>query len=244
MNVERIRTGGRGPLWCAIVPLAVLVPLAVTALVATVATRINATGGLLSVQAARTSGALYWVVNLGVIVLAAGAAYVSAAAPEAPQRLARVGVVRLLLGRWAWLALVAAACIFVEVVVVLLALPALFPQVYGAVSIGDAAGLRALWAMPLYAGLAVGIGVAVGTVLRSAGLAVGAVTVWALLIENALGVTRAQPWLPFLAGIAGTGQELALPPRWGLNGSLAYVAVVAVVCMAVGLVVLRWRWRR
>ena len=85
---------------------------------------------------------------------------------------------------------------------------------------------------PVYAWLAVGYGVALGRLLRSPALSIAALTVWALLVENALwlipGGARLTGWLPFLNGVFATGQDVALFPPWGRDGALVYFAAVGV----------------
>ena len=40
---------------------------------------------------------------------------------------------------------------------------------------------------------------------------------------------RVQPYMPYLNGIYGTGQQLGLSPPWGINGALAYFCGIAAV---------------
>lgn len=241
-RAEAVRSGGSGALWWVILPLAVALPAAITLAIAAVAERLNHTGGLLSVQAVETTNSLYWVIHLGVTVFVAGAAFAqSSLAYDPTSELHRhlfPSVIPDMLGRWAWWAIVGAAAMLSTAVILLFALPALFPSVYGQVELASPAGWQLVWTLPAWTALAVGMGMGVGALIPSPGAAVGAVTVWSLLVENAVallpGGARWMGWMPFLNGIYATGQDIAVYPPWGPHGALGYCTAVCAALLAVG----------
>ena len=247
---EWVRIGGaRGPLLRASLPLGVLLPIVVSLVVGAVAESLSGGGGLLQTRAVSTTNSIYWVVYLGVAVHTVVAAYVGATAHRGsvgeltghllPRRAAD------LLGRWIVTGLVGAIGSFLAVVVLLVALPLAYPTIYGPVSIGSAEGLRFLWAVPAYCLAAAGIGIGVGALVRVPAAAVSVVALWSLFAESALiyvphGGSLIR-WMPFLNGVYGTGQEIALGPPWGVDGGLAYVLAVAVAAMTAGALASRVR---
>ncbi len=250
VRAEAVRLGGaRGLLLRVVVPLGLLLPAVITLAVAAVAERMNSTGGLLHVRQVETTNAIYWLVYLGVTVLAVAAAYAQATAGRGPAaEVARHAAPRPLTGmlaRWILLGAIAAAGMALTAFLLLVALPALFPNVYGQVDVASAAGARFVWALPLYAALAVGLGVGVGALVPRPAAAVAALTLWSLLIENAVMLLPRGGdligWMPFLNGIYAAGQDIALAPAWGRDGALGYVAGVTVVVIALGWARLRRR---
>ncbi len=243
IRAEAVRLAGRrGPWVRVILPLALVLPVAVTPGAAAAAEALARTGGLLRVRAATTDNAIYWVIHLGVAVHAMAAAHAQASADRgAPGELARA----LLPGpvsvpaRWAVAGAAGAACSLVAVAVTLTLLPALFPGVYGGVSALSPAGLRFLWAVPVYCVAACGIGVGVGALVRPPAAAVAVVVLWSLLLEGALvhvpGGAEVISWMPFLNGVYGTGQVIALEPPWGPDGALAWTMLVAAALVAAGM---------
>ena len=237
VRAEFIRTGGRGFLWLVAAPLSFVLPLLVSFGIAYVAERFARIPGQLHVTSVTTGNSVYWVISLSVTVLLITATYAQASAgrgdvgPVAAYLLPRgwVGSV----ARWICYGIVAAALCFVLLVLLMAALPRLFPLVYGDVALASAAGMRFLWSVPLYAFLACGIGVAVGSVIRMPVVAVALVLFWVLLFENSVALLpngyEAQGYMPFLNAVAGTGQEIAFMPRWEQNGSLLYFAFVTAV---------------
>ncbi|NKY57256.1 hypothetical protein [Nocardia flavorosea] len=145
------------------------------------------------------------------------------------------------LARWIFYGVVAALVTLILVVLIMTVLPLRFPQVYGAVDIGSPAGLRFLWAVPLYAFIACGIGIAVGSLVRAPAAAVAVVLFWVHLAENSIGLLpngyALQAYAPFLNSVAATGQEMAFLPRFGPAGSLIYFLTVALVLFLLSAVV-------
>lgn len=231
LRAESVRLGGaRGPLVRVAVPLGFALPLAVTFGVAAVAEHVQSAGGILQAQSVDTTNAAYWPIYLGSIVFAALGAWAQATAGSRALRAAAPWSGLDQLARWCFLGAIAAAATLLSVSLCLLLLPSFFPVLYGQVNFF--AGLRMVALGPVYAWLAVGYGVALGRLLRSPALSIAALTVWALLVENALwlipGGARLTGWLPFLNGVFATGQDVALFPPWGRDGALVYFAAVGV----------------
>jgi hypothetical protein len=256
-RAEAVRLGGRrGPLLRASLPLGLVLPLLVSVVVAAVAEKLHGDPGdgsgglgeaLIRVREVGTTNSLYWVISLGITVHAVVAAYAQATSTRgAVGELRRHLLPRIrwdLPARWAVTGAVAALSSLVAVVTLLVTLPALFPGVYGTVSIGSDAGLRFLWTVPLYAVAASGIGVGVGALVRVPAAAVAVLTLWSLLVESALVYIPKGAdllgWMPFLNGQYATGQDIALEPAWGPDSALLYVFLVAAVLVGTGTVALR-----
>lgn len=248
VHAESIRLGGgRGLLVRAGLPLGFALPLVITFVVAFVSERIAGSGGLFSVQQVQTTNAVYWVIYLGVTVFAVCAAYAQGTAVRGPAaelaRHAAPGTPTGMLARWAVTGCAAALGTVMAAFAALITLPVAFPGVYGAVALASPEGVRLLWALPLYAFLACGLGVGIGALVPRPAGAVAAVALWSLLIENAMimlpGGARLIGWMPFLNGIYASGQDIALSPPWGPDAALGYVAAVAIALITAGAVRLR-----
>lgn len=251
-RAEAVRLGGRrGPLLRASLPLGFGLPLLVSLVVAGVAEKLHGdttdgAGGLgealIRVREIDTTNSVYWVISLGITVHAVVAAYAQSTSTRGPvgelhrHLLPRTGPD--LLARWFVTGAVAAVCSVAAVTALLLALPVVFPGVYGSVAVGSDAGLRFLWTVPLYAVAASGIGVGVGALVRIPAAAVAVLTLWSLLVESALVYIPKGAdllgWMPFLNGQYATGQDIALEPSWGPDGALLYVFLIAALLVGAG----------
>ncbi|WP_328825336.1 hypothetical protein [Tomitella gaofuii] len=243
VRAEGVRLGGgRGLLLRVALPLGLGLPVVVTLAVAVVAEKLHGADSLLQVRQVPTSNSVYWLVYLGVTVFAVVAAYAQGTAVRGPAaEVARHGAPRPftgMLGRWILIGVVSAFGMVLCAFLLMVALPALFPGVYGQVDAASADGVRLLWALPVYAFLAAGIGVAVGALVPWPAAAVAVLTLWALFIENAaVMLPRGGDligWMPFLNGVYASGQDIALSPSWGRDGALAYVALVTAALLAAG----------
>lgn len=242
-RAELTRVGGaRSILLYGLVPGAVLLPLAITLGVATVAERFASISSTIQVTSVTTTNSVYWVITFTVMIWAVVAAYAQATAERGPLgELARYLYPRRwtgLVSRWIAYGVGAAVCSAALVALVMAILPTFFPKVYAGVDIGSAAGVRFLVAVPVFAVCAVGIGVGLAAIVgHPAGTVVGLLG-WAYVIENAISLVpngyTLQNYMPFLNGTYGTGQELAFMPPWGPTGGLVYCAAVAVVLFALG----------
>ncbi|WP_336083440.1 hypothetical protein [Nocardia sp. SSK8] len=85
------------------------------------------------------------------------------------------------------------------------------PLVYGEVSLTDPAGLRYLWTVPIYAFTACGLGIAVGSVIRTPPAAIAALLFWVYVA------------------------------RFGRNGSLFYFVAVTGAVFTVATTAAQWR---
>lgn len=252
LAAEWTRTGGRGFLWLVAVPLTLGLPLLITFGIAGVAERFAAIPGQLQVTSVSTTNAVYWVITFATGIMLVTAAFAHATRSRENLRdldaflFPRIWTAAL--ARWIFYGTLAAVCSLVLLVVVLTALPALFPLVYGEVSLGDPAGLRYLWTVPIYAFAACGIGIAVGSVIRTPPAAIAVLLFWVYVAENSISLFpdgyTLQAYAPFLNAVAATGQELAFLPRFGRNGSLLYFVAVAVVLFTAAVTVAQWRRRR
>ena len=135
MRAELAKTAGPSALWTIWVPLAVVLPIVVTFGIAYVAESFAKIPGQIGVQAATTQNSLYWVIGISVIVLMLAASHAFAA--EYRNKTLDI-LVRAFPRRWPvpvskWLVhgTIAAATVFALLIVIGVALPHLFPVVYG-----------------------------------------------------------------------------------------------------------------
>lgn len=250
---ESVALGGRRSfLFRLTLPLGVLLPILVTLIVAAVAESLNSRDGLLGVTAVSTTNSVYWLLWIGVTVFAVSAAYRQAESEAGPvaetHRYAAPRVLTSIVARWVVLGGLAAATLGIAALLTMLALPVFFPGAHSEVDVFTPEGLRFLWALPVYAVGAVGVGLGIGALIPSAPAAVAVLTVWSLLVENAVillprgdVLTR---FMPFLNGVYGTGQDLALDPPWGRGGALVYLCAVALALVLTGMLRTRAARRR
>ncbi|MEV6554238.1 ABC transporter permease [Nocardia sp. NPDC051756] len=233
---EWTRTTGRSFLWTVAVPLTFALPLIVTLAIAAVAERLADLPGQSYVATVSTTNSVYWVITLSVAVMMVAAAYA-----HATQWRGQTSDLNAFLfprswtvavARWIYYGVITAIATVVLLVVVMVTLPLQFPQIYGNVDITDSAGIRFLWTVPCYAFAACGIGVAVGTLIRTPSAAVAVLLFWVYVAEISVNLlphgSAIQAYAPFLNAVAATGQEVAFLPRFGRNGSLIYFILVAV----------------
>lgn len=242
---EATRAGGwRSPWWLVAVPLGVAVPVVMTYAVAAISERFATMATTtISVSAAESTNSVYWVINLGVLILAVGAAYAQASATRG----ATADTERYLFGspsttiaaRVLFYGSIAAGLALAMVIGLMTTLPRLFPVVYGTVRLASSAGLRFCWTVPLFAFCAAALGVGLAALLDSAVATVAVILLWVGIVENAIALIpngmRVQQYMPYLNGIYGTGQQLGLSPPWGINGALAYFCGIAAVVVAAGM---------
>ncbi|NMO00746.1 ABC transporter permease [Gordonia sp. TBRC 11910] len=255
---ESIRTGGRrGVVWTIGVPAAVLSGLLITMAVAIVAEQFAAIGAAsanpasIQVTSATTPNAVYWIITFTVTIGAITAAYAQASAMREPaDDLERFSYVRSWtapIARWLYYGTVTAVVSSALVVCTLLTLPRAFPLVYGGVELMSDAGLRFVWAVPLYGFGACGFGIGLAAVIANPAGAIALLLGWMYVVETAITLVpngyQLQSYLPFLNGVYGTGQELALQTPWSRNSALAFFVAVSALVFAVGLLRLSRRRR-
>ena len=240
---EAVALGGpRSFLFRLTLPLGVLLPVVITLVVAAVSESLNSRDGLLGVTAVSTTNSVYWLLWIGVTVFAVSAAYRQAESEAGPvaetRRYASPRLLTSMFARWVVLGGLAAILLGIATMLTMLALPVFFPGVHSQVDAFTPEGVRFLWALPVYAFGAVGVGLGIGALIPSAPAAVAVLTVWSLLVENAVillprGDVLTQ-FMPFLNGVYGSGQDLALDPAWGRGGALIYLCAVALVLVLAG----------
>ncbi|MFI5716295.1 ABC transporter permease [Nocardia sp. NPDC051750] len=233
---EWTRTTGRSFLWTAAVPLTFALPLVVTFAIAAVAERLADLPGQSYVATVSTTNSVYWVITLSVSVMMVTTAYAHATQWRGQTSDLNAFLFprswTAALARWIYYGAITAISTVFLLVVVMVTLPHQFPQIYGAVDITDSAGIRFLWTVPSYAFAACGMGVAVGSLIRSPSAAVAVLLFWVYVAENSINLLphgyTLQAYAPFLNAVAATGQEVAFLPRFGRTGSLLYFVLVAV----------------
>ncbi|WP_069167675.1 hypothetical protein [Nocardia altamirensis] len=233
---EWTRTAGRSFLWAVAVPVTFALPLVVTFGIAAVAERLASLPGQSYLATVSTTNSVYWVITMSVAVMMVTAAYAHATQWRGQTSDLNAFLFprswTVALARWIYYGAITAISTVALLVVVMVTLPHQFPQIYGAVDITDSAGIRFLWTVPIYAFAACGVGVAVGSLIRTPSAAVAVLLFWVYVAENSINLLprghALQAYAPFLNAVAATGQEVAFLPRFGRNGSLLYFVLVAV----------------
>lgn len=223
-------------------PLGVLLPVLITLVVAAVAESLNSRDGLLGVTAVNTTNSVYWLLWIGVTVFAVSAAYRQAESEAGPvaetRRYAEPRLLTGMIARWIVIGGPGAISLGVAALLTMLALPVFFPGVYSEVDVFTPEGVRFLWALPVYAFGAAGVGLGIGALIPSAPAAVAVLTVWSLLVENAVILLPRGDvltgFMPFLNGVYGSGQDLAIDPAWGRGGALIYLCAIALALVLTG----------
>ncbi|MQY19712.1 ABC transporter permease [Nocardia macrotermitis] len=238
---EWTRTSGRSFLWTAAVPLTFALPLVITFGIAAVAERLAAVPGQSYVATVTTTNSVYWVMTFSVSIMMVTAAYAHATQWHGQTSDLNAFLFprswTVALARWIYYGVIAAISTVVLLVVVMVTLPHQFPHIYGAVHVTDSAGIRFLWTVPTYAFAACGVGIAVGSLIRTPSAAVAVLLFWVYVAENAVNLLphgyTLQAYAPFLNAVASTGQEVAFVPRFGRTGSLLYFILVAVALFVI-----------
>ncbi|GAC70125.1 hypothetical protein [Gordonia soli] len=242
-RAEAVRSGGtRSAILLAAIPCAILLPTAITFGVAAVAERFATIPGEIQVTAATSTNSVYWVITLTTIVIAATATYSHAITlrgrDDDLDRWLFPRACTPILARWLFYGVAGAVCSALLVAATMLLLPALFPAVYGAVDLWSGVGARFVVTVPIYTFLVCGLGIAVAAIVGHPAGAIAVLLFWVYVVENMISLVpngyALQSYMPFLNGIAGTGQELAFTPPWGVDGGLVYLAVVTAVAMSIG----------
>ncbi|GAB05089.1 ABC transporter permease [Gordonia amarae] len=239
---ERIRTGGRRSVLPAVVlPGAILLPTAVTAVVATVSEHFSQVSSDVEVVSVATTNSVYWILTFTVTVWCCAAAYTQTTAERGDiGDLGRILYPRpwtALAARWIFYGVGAAVSAVALAALTMIMLPAFYPNVYGAVDLVSADGLRFVLTIPVYAVSAVGISLGVAAVIGNPAASVAVLLGWVYIVENTIALIphgySIQGYMPFLNGVYGTGQEIVVMPPWGINGALAYCAAVSVVLFTI-----------
>lgn len=242
---EATRIGGRrSPWWFIALPLAVAIPLLITYAVAAISERFATLGSSsIRVTAAESDNSIYWVINLGVLILAVGAAHAQASATRGAtadtERYLFGSPSTVILARILFYGSIAAVTVLAMTVLLMTSLPRIFPVVYGNIDLGSSVGLRFCWAVPLFAFCAVALGIGLAALTDSGVTTIALLLLWTGVVENATALIpngmKIQQYMPFFNGIYGTGQKLVLTPVWGPTGALVYFAAIAAVFAAAGI---------
>lgn len=231
VRAEHIRTGGRSRLWTVLVPAAVALPMLISFGIAGVAESFARIPGQISVLQVSTSNAGYWVITIAIVVTAVAAADGQASESRYRAReYVRLAFSRswpVLAGRWIFYGAVGMVAGAGTLAAVLVALPAVSPHVYGAVSATDAVAIRLLWTVAILAFFAAGAGIGIGALVPSPLGAAGLILLWAYAVESAAGYLPSgahfQRFMPLLNAVYATGQDAVLVPPWNQNTALIYV---------------------
>ncbi|MGV9676940.1 ABC transporter permease [Nocardia sp. NPDC003482] len=240
---ELTKLSWRSPVWLAIVPIAVALPLAVNASLAVASrmNKINGGGGM------DTNNAGYWVMIFATIILmSAGVSSLSNEFRYATAQLVYCAQTRrwlLPVAKLIVFGVLAAVAVLVTMVILLAVFPVVFPEVWGRVDMGSAAGIRLLWALPVFAFCVCALGVGLAGLVPRPGVVVGGVLLWKFGIEAFSAMlpvkvgNAVQRWMPFKNGELGAGQYPTSHPAFGgANGALLYFALVAAVFFVLGTV--------
>ncbi|MEU8899832.1 ABC transporter permease [Nocardia sp. NPDC048505] len=238
---EFAKLSWRSPVWLAVVPIAVLLPVAVNAslAIATQMNKVNGGGGM------DTNNAGYWVMIFSTIILmSAGVTSLSNEFKYATVHLVYSAQPR----RWLLPAakqivygLIAAATTLFTVLILLGLFPRVFPEVWGRVDLTSAAGLRLLWALPTFAFFVTALGLGLAALVPRPGVVLGTVLLWKFGIETFSAMlpvkiaNQVQRWMPFKNGELGAGQYPTSKPAFGTpNGALLYFALLATALLLLG----------
>lgn len=140
-------------------------------------------------------------------------------------------------------ALVYIALTFVAMLILTLVCLAILKAGIGGFSFGDAAVIRHIWGVPLFASLCVLLSIGVGALVRQSAGAISIVLVWMWVLETILSaVPKVRDWagplLPFLNGTRFlSGGSPGDGFHWGPYVSLIYFAAWAVVIFVAGVIV-------
>ncbi|MFT4202223.1 ABC transporter permease [Gordonia sp. (in: high G+C Gram-positive bacteria)] len=245
---ELAKISWRSPVVYALVPLAILIPIAINAAIAAAAqmNKFNGAGGM------DTDNAAYWVIVFSTFIVMAGA--VTSYCAELKDQTADIvfGISparwRLPVAKLAVYGAIAMATVFVATLANLAVLPKVFPQIWDRVDPLDADGIHLLIGTPVLAFLIVALGLGVAMLVPRPGVAIMIVVLWKWGVEVFIGFipggfgTFLQRIALFKNGEQGAGQAPTFASLFGgPAGSMAYFAAVAVVVFGVGLARLTFR---
>ncbi|MFW0792740.1 ABC transporter permease [Gordonia sp. CPCC 205515] len=242
VSSELAKLSWRSPLWFAIVPLAIVIPVAINFGIAkaTQMEAIDGSGGM------DTNNAGYWVIVFSTIIMMS--APVSSFSNEFKDRTIEI-VFSIQPRRWLLpvaklivFGTISAIVIAVTIFGILWGFPHLFPEIWGRVDLWSAAGLRQ-WAGTAYLAVlicALGLGLAV--LLPRPGLVIMVILLWIWGVETFVGMIQGdigltlQNYSPFKNATLGVGQITSIEsPFGGPNGSLVYFTIIAVAVFVAGL---------
>ncbi len=240
---EMAKLSWRSPLFYALVPLAVIIPVAINSILAAAAqmNKIDGSGGM------DTDNAAYWVIVFSTFILMAGVvtSYCGEFRDKTVEIVYGIDPVRwrMPVAKLIVYGFVAAVTTFVATLINLAVLPKVFPQIWDRVDPLDPAGVRLLLGTPVLAVLIVVLALGVTMLIPRPGVAIMLLLLWKWGVEvfvgfipGDLGIFLQRAAL-FKNGELGAGQSPTIESFFGgPNGSLAFFAVVALAIFGVGLV--------
>ncbi len=244
---EWAKLSWRSPLWYALVPFAIAIPIAINAALAAAAqmNKINGAGGM------DTDNAAYWVIVFSTFILMAGA--VTSYCGEFKDGTAEI-VFPIAPARWLLpvaklivFGAVSGVAVFATTLANLAVLPKVFPEIWDRVDPLDPAGLRLLVGTPVLTVLIVALALGVSMLIPRPGVAIMALLLWKWGVEvfvgflpGELGIFLQRAAL-FKNGEMGAGQSPTFDSLFGgATGSMAYFAAVALAVFGVGV----WQLQR
>ncbi|GAB10877.1 hypothetical protein GOARA_063_00760 [Gordonia araii NBRC 100433] len=245
---EMAKLSWRSPLWYALIPLALIIPVGINASLAAAAqmNKIDGSGGM------DTDNAAYWVIVFSTFILMAGA--VTSYCGEFKDKTADI-VYGIVPARWLMpvaklvvYGIVAAATTFVATLINLAVLPKVFPEIWDRVDPLDPAGVRLLIGTPTLAFLVVMLALGVSMLIPRPGVAIMVLLLWKWGVETFVGFIPGdfgiflQRIALFKNGEMGAGQSPTFDSIFGgPNGSMVYFAAVAAVFFGIGVARLTFR---
>lgn len=239
---ESAKLSWRSPLWYAIVPAAVLVPIALNGAIAAAAqmNKLNGSGGM------DTDNAAYWIIVFSTFILMTGP--VTSFCNEFGYQTAEIAFAiqprRWLLpvAKLVVFGAVAAVAAGVTTCVILAGFPRIFPEVWGRVDLFSGAGVQLWLGIPTLTVLVCALGLGLSVLIPRASLVVILVLLWKFGIETFItfvpgdfGLTL-QRFSPFKNAELGVGQMSSFQsPFGGAPGSLIYFAVIALGVFLLGI---------
>ncbi|MFT3901246.1 MAG: ABC transporter permease [Gordonia sp. (in: high G+C Gram-positive bacteria)] len=239
---EMAKLSWRSPVWYALVPLAIILPIGINSTLAAAAqmNKINGGGGM------DTDNAAYWVIIFSTFILMAGA--VTSYCGEFANRTAEIvfGISpprwRLPVAKVVVFGAIAAGTVFLTTLANLAVLPKVFPEIWDRVDPLDPAGIRLLIGTPILALLVVVLAVGLAMIIPRAGAVIMLLLLWkwgvdiaVALIPGGFGIFLQRSSL-FKNGEMGAGQSPTFQSMFGsANGSMAYFAVVSLIVFGIGL---------
>ncbi len=238
---ELAKLSWRSPSVAVAVPAAIAVPVLINLAIAEAASqnKINGAGGM------QTNNAAYWVLIFSTFILMAGPVFstagefgngtIDAVFARQPRR-------RLLpVAKAVVFGAIGAAAGLIAVLVLLVAVPRLYPDIWGNVDATSAEGIRLLIGVPCYLGLIAVLAVGLAALVPRPGLILMLVLLWRFGVESFftfvtgdLGLAL-QHYSPFRNAELGAGQMSTFDsPFGGPTWSLLYFAVLCALVFGAG----------
>lgn len=240
---EMAKLSRRSSIWYAVVPLAIVIPVALNFSIAkaTESNILRGAGGM------DTDNTAYWILIFSTFILMSGG--VSSLCAEFKDRTIETAFA---IQPRRWILPVAKLIVFgaisavtagLTTLVLLAGFPHLFPQIWGEVDALSSDGIRLLIAVPIFALLISALGLGLSALVPKPGLVVMTALLWKFGIEvfvtfipGDLGLLL-QRLSPFKNGELGVGQLATIESYFGgRNGSLLYFATLCVMIFVLGVV--------